>query len=64
MTRKEQLRMDNLILENIRLKDALNKHFRVYSDTLSENVCLKARIDTLRDVIAWDIGAEYTEEVK
>lgn len=59
MNKKEALRMDNLILENIRLKDELNKHFRIYSDTLSENVCLKARIDTLREVMNWDVGEEY-----
>lgn len=59
MTKKEQIRLDKLIAENLRLKEELSKHFRIYSDTLSENICLKARIDTLRDVISWDIGSEY-----
>lgn len=59
MTKKEALRMDNLILENIRLKDELNKHFRIYGDTVAELVSLKARIDTLREVMNWEIGAEY-----
>lgn len=62
MNRKEALRMDNLILENIRLKDELNKHFRIYSDTLAENVCLKARIETMREVMAWEIGVEYAND--
>lgn len=59
MTRKEALRMDNLIIENIRLKDELNKHFRIYSDTLAEKVCLQARIETMREVMDWKIGEEY-----
>lgn len=61
MTKKEQLRMDNLIIENIRLKDELNKHFRIYGDTLNENVCLRARIETMREVMGWPIGADYEQ---
>lgn len=37
----------------------LSKHFSIYSDTLAENVCLKARIETLREVMNWDICTEY-----
>lgn len=64
MNRKEALRMDNLIAENVRLKDELSKQFRIYGDSLAEKVCLQARIDTLREVMAWEIGVEYKESVK
>jgi len=59
MTRKEQLRMDNILAENALLKEELNTHLRIYSGTLSELVQLKARIETLREVIGWPMGAEH-----
>lgn len=62
MTKKEQLRMNNLIAENVRLKDELNKQFRVYGDSLTEKVCLQARIETMREVMAWEIGEEYAND--
>lgn len=59
MTKKEQLRMDELIVLNIRLQDEINKHMRIYGETLSELVQYKTRVETLRDVANWGIGAEY-----
>ena len=59
MTRKEALRMDNLIAENIRLKDEINKHFRVYGDLLADKVCIEARLETIQEVLKWPLGLEY-----
>jgi len=59
MTRKEQLRMDNIIKENAMLKEKMSEHLRIYSDTISENVCLKARLETLSEVMGWPMAAEF-----
>jgi len=59
MTKKEQLRMDNLIHQNILLQDKINQHMKIYAEVLGENVDLKARIETMREVMNWRIGAEY-----
>lgn len=62
MTKKEQLRMNNLIDENMRLKGELSKQFRIYGDSLAEKVCLQARIETIRQVMAWEMGEEYAND--
>lgn len=59
MTKKESLRMDELIVENIRLRNEINKHLRVYGELLGEYISLKARLETLHDVMNWPIGTEY-----
>ena len=62
MTRKEQLRMDNIIKENDMLKEKMSEHLRIYADTISENVCLKARLrETLNEVFSRPIAEKYKE---
>lgn len=61
MTKKEALRIDNLIAENIGLQDEINKHMRVYGELLSEVVCLRSRIETISEIISWPIGHEYEQ---
>lgn len=62
MTKKESMRMDMLIAENIRLRDEVNKHMRIYGDILGEVVSLRTRIETMREVMDWPIGDEYKAE--
>lgn len=59
MTKKEQLRMDAIISENAQLRNELDKHFKVYSETMGEVVSLRARIETMREVMGWPIGCEH-----
>jgi len=59
MTRKEQLRMDNIIKENAMLKEKMSEHLRIYADMLNENVCLKARLETLSEVMGWPMAGEF-----
>ena len=59
MTKKETLRMNNLIAENIRLQDEITKHLGMYGDLLRETISLRARIETMREVMNWPIGSEH-----
>ena len=63
MTRKEQLRMNNIIKENDMLKEKMSEHLRIYSDMLNENIFLKARLrETLNEVFNRPIAEEFFEE--
>ena len=41
------------------LKEKMSEHLRIYADMLNENVCLKARLETLSEVMGWPMAAEY-----
>lgn len=45
MNAKDAQRMRRLEIENRELKDALSKHFRAYSETLSDLVTLRAKLE-------------------
>lgn len=47
MTKKEQGQMARLVVENRRLKEALDKHFSVYRENLYELVELKTKLEMI-----------------
>lgn len=47
MTKKEQGQMARLVVENRRLKEALDKHFAVYRETMIELVELKTKLEMI-----------------
>jgi hypothetical protein len=52
MTKAEARKMDRLILENVRLKDRLNKNMGVYSEQISEIVAYKLAIEEIEGVLS------------
>lgn len=51
MTKKEQQRMRRLELENAELREAIDKHMRVYGDALGELVTLRATLQLVREAM-------------
>jgi hypothetical protein len=59
MTKKEQLKMNCMIREIDELRKANTKHLHVYATMQTEIISLRARLETLREVMDYPVGWEY-----
>ena len=60
MTKKEQLRMRELEGQIAGLEQRNAEMMRGWGDLASECIEYKARLESIREVIAWPLGEEYT----
>ena len=60
MTKKEQLRMRELEGRIAGLEQLNADLIRGYGEVASELIEYKARLESIREVMAWPLGEEYT----